>query len=106
MLDLVSTKLAFARDARQLLVIHDDHVAWHATSGDSRRLPIAGVDAIAAFGDQLWTLGPRGLERVVVRAAFLAAREQRNVSTTLLRRAAVLEMEDMGRVVHLQSRAA
>ena len=63
MLDLVSTKLAFARDARQLLVIHDDHVAWHATSGDSRRLPIGGVHAIAAFGDQLWTVGPCGLER-------------------------------------------
>ncbi|MBA3460747.1 MAG: hypothetical protein H0T46_12340 [Deltaproteobacteria bacterium] len=63
MLDLVSTKLAFARDARQLLVIHDDHVAWHATSGDTRRLPIAGVHAIAAFGDQLWTVGPCGLER-------------------------------------------
>ena len=46
------------------------------------------------------------IKNVVVRAAFLAAREQRHVSTSLLRRAAVLEMEDMGRVVHLQSRAA
>ena len=63
MLDLVSSKLAFTRDARQLLVAHDDHVAWHATSGASRRLPINGVSAIAAFGDQLWTVGTAGLER-------------------------------------------
>lgn len=46
------------------------------------------------------------IKNVVVRAAFLAAREQRTLGTHLLRRAAVLEMEDMGRVVHLQSRAA
>ena len=46
------------------------------------------------------------IKNVVVRAAFLAAREQRMLGTNLLRRAAVLEMEDMGRVVHLQLRAA
>lgn len=63
MLDLVSSKLAFTRDARQLLVAHHDHVAWHATSGASRQLPIRGVHAIAAFGDQLWTVGTAGLER-------------------------------------------
>jgi hypothetical protein len=39
------------------------------------------------------------IKNVVVRAAFLAAREQRKLGTALLRRAAVLEMEDMGRVI-------
>jgi SpoVK/Ycf46/Vps4 family AAA+-type ATPase len=41
------------------------------------------------------------IKNVVVRAAFLAARERRPLGTALLRRAATLEMEDMGRVVHL-----
>lgn len=40
------------------------------------------------------------IKNVVVRAAFLAAREKRTLGTALLRRAATLEMEDMGRVVH------
>ena len=39
------------------------------------------------------------IKNVVVRAAFLAAREDRKLGTGLLRRAATLELEDMGRVV-------
>ncbi|HEX8108343.1 MAG TPA: ATP-binding protein, partial [Kofleriaceae bacterium] len=39
------------------------------------------------------------IKNVVVRAAFLAAREDQKLGTGLLRRAATLELEDMGRVV-------
>jgi hypothetical protein len=39
------------------------------------------------------------IKNVVVRAAFLAARENRKLGTGLLRRAATLELEDMGRVI-------
>jgi ATP-dependent 26S proteasome regulatory subunit len=39
------------------------------------------------------------IKNVVVRAAFLAAREDTRLGTGLLRRAATLELEDMGRVV-------
>jgi SpoVK/Ycf46/Vps4 family AAA+-type ATPase len=39
------------------------------------------------------------IKNVVVRAAFLAAREDTQLGTSLLRRAATLELEDMGRVV-------
>ena len=39
------------------------------------------------------------IKNVVVRAAFLAAREDQRLDTGLLRRAATLELEDMGRVV-------
>ncbi len=39
------------------------------------------------------------IKNVVVRAAFLAAREDTQLGTGLLRRAATLELEDMGRVV-------
>jgi SpoVK/Ycf46/Vps4 family AAA+-type ATPase len=39
------------------------------------------------------------IKNVVVRAAFLAAREDGKLGTGLLRRAATLELEDMGRVV-------
>ena len=39
------------------------------------------------------------IKNVVVRAAFLAAREDKKLGTVLLRRAATLELEDMGRVV-------
>lgn len=39
------------------------------------------------------------IKNVVVRAAFLAAREDCKLGTVLLRRAATLELEDMGRVV-------
>lgn len=42
------------------------------------------------------------IKNIVVRAAFLAARSQRAISTALLRRAATLELEDLGRVVHGQ----
>jgi SpoVK/Ycf46/Vps4 family AAA+-type ATPase len=39
------------------------------------------------------------IKNVVVRAAFLAAREDGRLGTGLLRRAATLELEDMGRVI-------
>jgi hypothetical protein len=39
------------------------------------------------------------IRNIVLRAAFLAARDDLSIDEPLLRRATVLEMEDMGRVV-------
>jgi len=50
--------------------------------------PLAGIELTGGL-----------IKNVVVRAAFLAAREDARLGTGLLRRAATLELEDMGRVV-------
>lgn len=63
MLDFVSSRLAFVRDVGCLVVRQGESIVWHATTGESRHVAVPGLRAMAAFGDQIWTLGKSGLER-------------------------------------------
>jgi hypothetical protein len=70
---LASPRLQFTRDGRRLAMLREDGVVVRATDGRERVIALASPRALAAFVDQLWTVGADGLERWTLEGRLLGA---------------------------------
>jgi hypothetical protein len=63
MLELTCPRLQFSRDSQRLISADDEHISVLERRGKYLDLAIPATRALAAFGDQMWTVGDAGLER-------------------------------------------
>ena len=61
MLDLCCPRLQFTRDSQRLISADAESLTVQDARGARLDLAILGTRSLAAFGDQIWTVGDDGL---------------------------------------------